>query len=269
MNMPNRFSVVSWNIKNFTRGTAKEDRVVDHLKSMNPDVFGLLEVVGKDAWRCFYQEFPNHDMFITEGEQSQEILIGVHKDFRCFFTQRDEFKAGRTHLRPGPFVALQPKNSQEYYVLLFLHLKSMRDPEGFGLRDDMLSHAFNLKKAVDAMDKEMGGTGESKFGVMGDLNNMGMQYWRQHKFEASVEIEKLEGKAELRKMSLLPKDYQWTWTDGNKESDLDHVVAADSIKFTSWNGNRVRVEGWNKVQDVSKWIKDVSDHCALYCEIEY
>ncbi len=266
--MPNKFSVVSWNIKNFTEGSAKADMVIDHLGSMNPDVFGLLEVVGKDAWKYFYQKFPDHDMFITEGEQSQEILIGVRKGSRCFFTQRDEFKSGRTHLRPGPFLALQPKNSQEHYVLLFLHLKSMRDAEGFGLRDDMLSHAFNLKKAVDAMDKKMGGTGESKFLFMGDLNTMGMQYWRQHNYDAAVEIEKLEGKAKLRKMSVLPKDYDCTWTDGSKRSDLDHVVAADSIRFTSWNGKNVQVIGWNKVQNVKQWIKDVSDHCALYCEIK-
>ena len=267
--MPNRFSIVSWNIKNFTEGTAKEAKVVDHLKSMNPDVFGLLEVVGKDAWKVFYKEFPNHDMFITEGEQSQEILVGVHKDFRCFFTQRDEFKTGRTHLRPGPFVALQPKNSQEHYVLLFLHLKSMKDPEGFGLRDEMLSHAFNLKSAVDAMDSEMGGNGESKFIFMGDLNTMGMQYWRQHKYEAAVEIEKLEGKAKLREMSVLLKDDSYTWTDGNEVSNLDHVVAADSIDFESWNGKKVKVIGWNKSTDIKKWIKDVSDHCALYCEVKY
>lgn len=234
---------------------------------MDPDIFAILEVEGKDVWNYMFNEFPKHNFFITEGAQTQEILVGVHNKFKCFLTQRDEFKTGRTHLRPGPFVTVQVDN--ECYTLLFLHLKSKSDPEGFGLRDKMLDHAFNLKKALDSA---AGGNGKAKFIAMGDFNSMGMEYPYDSNILPSFELKRLANRAKYRKMSILPKDYEATWTNGKgMYSDLDHVVASDSINFKEWNGKKVKVLGWNEFPEGSdefnEFVNKISDHCALYCEV--
>jgi hypothetical protein len=265
--MTKKFSLVTWNIEHFKLDTTLKDKVVAHLKSMNPDVFAILEVEGADVWRYMFNEFPEHNFFITEGPQTQEILVGVQYQFKCFLTQRDEFKAGKTHLRPGPFVTLQI--GSDYYTLLFLHLKSSTDPEGFGLRDNMLDHAFSLKKALDDV---AGGTGKANFIVMGDFNSMGMEYPYDSDISSSVELKRLANRAKYRKMSILPKDHDATWTNGNgKYSDLDHVLASDHINFKNWNGKRVKVRGWNEFSEGSakfnEFVNRISDHCALYCEV--
>lgn len=267
--MPKEISVVSWNVKNFTKETTVKEMVVNHLKGMKPDIFAILEVVGKDVWRYMYGEFPDHNFYVTEGAQTQQILVAVRKKFRSFLTQRDEFKSGRTHLRPGPFLTIDADG--DLYSFLFLHLKSFDDAEGFGLRDDMLEHAFNLKKALDDVS---GGKGTAKFMFMGDLNTMGMRYWRKNRYDASIELEKLEGRAKNREMTILSKSHNSTWTNGRgKYSNLDHIVASDSIDFQSWNGHNVKVRGWNAYEEGSTefmhFVRRVSDHCALHCRIIY
>ena len=263
-----KFSIVSWNVKQFELKTTLKDKVVEHVENQNPDIFAILEVVGAQVWRYMFKEFPNHSFYITEGEQSQEILVGVHKDLRCFLTQRDEFKAGRTTLRPGPFLTVQVDN--DYYTILFLHLKSFSDPEGFGLRDDMIDHAFNLKNGLDKVPEA---NGKAKFLFMGDLNTMGMDLTYLNDVKESEEIDRLEKRAKRRGMKLLQKDHNRTWTNGKgKYSDLDQVVASNSIKFKTWNGNNVKVLGWNQHAQGSakfnEFVNQISDHCSIYCEIE-
>lgn len=269
--MTKKFSVASWNVRNFSLKRTLKDRVVRHLRDLDPDIFGILEVKGKDVWRYMFREFPNHSFFITEGQQSQEILVGVRNDLRCFLTQRNEFKGGRTTLRPGPFLTVQVGNGAgtEYYSILFLHLKSMADPEGFGLRDDMLWHAFRLKRALDRVPQT---GGSAKFLFMGDLNTMGMEYPYGESVDAANEMRRLSGRAGRKKMKVLTKDDDRTWTNGRGNfSDLDHVVASKSIRFQDWNGHSVRVVGWNKLDAGSSefrtFVNRISDHCALYCEV--
>ena len=265
--MAKKFSLVTWNIRHFKLDTTLKDKVVNHLKSMNPDVFAILEVVGADVWNYMFKEFPEHNFFITEGPETQEILVGVQYQFKCFLTQRDEFKAGLTHLRPGPFVTLQI--GDEYYTLLFLHLKSLTNPVGFGLRDSMFDHVVGLKKALDGV---AGGRGKANFIAMGDFNTMGLKYPYDSDISTSVELKRIANRSRYRKMSILPKDYDFTWTNGNgKYSNLDHVLASDHINFTEWDGKKVKVRGWNEFPEGSdefnEFVNRISDHCALYCEI--
>ncbi len=265
--MAKKFSLLSWNIENFGLQKTDKTQIVQTIKSLNPDIFALLEVVGADVWRYMFDEFPNHSFFITEGEQSQEILIGVHKRLKVFLTQRDEFKSGRSSLRPGAFLSF--KSGAEIYTVLFLHLKSLPDPEGFGLRDTMLGHAFRLK---GALDDAAGGAGKANFIMMGDLNTMGLSYPYNGDIAADVELKRLSYRAGRRYMRLLPKNDHRTWTDGDGHySDLDHVVASSQIEFNSWAGANVKVIGWNKYAEDSvefaSFVEKVSDHCALYCEV--
>jgi len=265
--MAKKYSLLSWNIENFGLDKTDKAQIVQSIKGLNPDIFALLEVVGADVWRYMFDEFPNHSFFITEGEQSQEILIGVHKKFKVFLTQRDEFKSGRSSLRPGAFISF--KFGTDVYTVLFLHLKSMPDPEGFGLRDSMLDHAFSLK---GALDNAAGGAGKANFIMMGDLNTMGLSYPYDSDIPADVELKRLSYRAGRRGMRLLPKIEQRTWTDGEGNfSDLDHVIASNQIEFNTWGNANVKVIGWNKYPEDSieftNFVENVSDHCALYCEV--
>ena len=111
--MTKKFSLLTWNIEHFKLNTTLKDKVVEHIENINPDVFAILEVEGKDVWRYMFEKFPYHNFFITEGKQSQQILVGVQYQLKCFLTQRDEFKSGKTHLRPGPFVTIQYENKED------------------------------------------------------------------------------------------------------------------------------------------------------------
>ncbi|MFQ5911014.1 MAG: endonuclease/exonuclease/phosphatase family protein [Thermoplasmata archaeon] len=276
--MPGKLSVASWNVKNFHRKSTSKTDVRNHIKSMGPngsgpDIFALLEVKGRDVWRSLYKEFPKHNFFITEGKQSQQILIAARKTLRHFITQRDDFKSGRTTLRPGPFLVVEVAPG-DYYSLLFLHLKSFRTPVDLGLRDDQVEHAFHLRSAIDKAHQAAGGEGRAKFLFMGDINTQGMQYWQSTKISWDVEVNKLEERSREYDMTLAKKDYESTWTDGRgKFSDLDHVIASDTVNLQAWDGSNVQVLGWNKhpigSQEFKNFVDKISDHCAIYCEILY
>ena len=53
-------------------------------------------------------------------------------------------------------------------------------------------------------------------------------------------------------------------------SDLDHVVAADHLRFVQFDGADVDVCGWPKlpVKDQPDWMSNYSDHGLLYFEVE-
>lgn len=262
-----KFSLFCWNVHNLIPEQTDVSKVIQHIKRFNPDIFALFEVVGSDAWRHLFKEFPQHSFFITEGEQTQEILIGVPRTLKIFYTQRDEFKSGRTALRPGAFVTFEI--DREIYTLLFLHLKSANDPEGFGLRDDMLEHVYNLK---GALDRAAGGSGKANFIVMGDLNTMGLNYHYSHDIAAEVEIDHMRYRSNWRKMNHLNKSNPFTWSNGKDMfSDLDHVLASQQIQFQKWDSAHIKVGGWNELPSNSPefrtFIETVSDHCSLYCEV--
>ena len=75
--MAKALRVVSWNVEHFKGDQARTGRVVDVLKSQNPDIFALYEVEGAKVFPALTSRMPEFTFHITEGRQVQEILVGV------------------------------------------------------------------------------------------------------------------------------------------------------------------------------------------------
>jgi hypothetical protein len=177
--MAKALSILSWNVEHFgktKRNSSTPNKpvgpIIDLIAEKKADVVAIYEVVGRHIFEAVTAKMPEYHFHITEGSQTQEILVGVKRDLSSFFTQKTEFKSGAQFLRPGALLTVT-KNSIQY-PLLFLHLKSMSDPKGFGLRDDMTEKAIKLKKLLDKDRKKAGLAGKSNFIFLGDLNTMGM-----------------------------------------------------------------------------------------------
>ncbi len=268
--MAKAFSLASWNVEHFKDDETRINRVVDFLKDQNPDVLGLYEVEGKQVFQALTQKMPTYNFHITEGPQTQEILVGVRGGLSAFFTQKVEFKAGNPGLRPGALLTLKIEGKN--YTLLFLHTKSSTAPVGLGLRDDMFSRALDFKRKV--LDKAAGGLGKASFLFLGDLNTMGMKYPFAKSIGADVELQKLDREATKAKMRRLTKNKPKTWWNGPgtslPPSDLDHVVASEQLQFKSFSGADVDVRGWPALPASKQgdWIKRFSDHGLLFLEVQ-
>lgn len=273
------FSVASWNVEHFRDDPSglRVNRVVDFVADRNPDVFGLYEVEGAMVFDALTTKMPNYTFQITEGVQTQEILIGVRKNLTAFITQRTEFRSGTTHMRPGQLVTVV-KNGHSC-ALLFLHLASGSDPRGMGLRDDMLERAFEFRKTLD---KAAGGDGKARYIFLGDLNTMGLEYPFNRDIEAAIELQKWDRYANRAKiqMTRLVKTHDATWFNGSGSSlppsNLDHVYASSNLKFKSFvrpsDGGQasVAVRGWVDEPTPAKkdaWIGRFSDHSMLFFEV--
>ncbi len=132
----------------------------------------------------------------------------------------------------------------------------MPDPKGFGLRDDMMRRALSFRS---------------------DLNTMGFDYpYSAHDISADDEIKELDRRTGYPNMRRLPKRHEITWWNGAAKyapgSMLDHVVAADHLKFKKFAaGSEVDVRGWPDEPTEAKqkaWIKKYSDHALLYFQVE-
>ncbi len=121
--MAKAFRVLSWNIEHLSgKKPGRVGRVVASLKVESPDVFGLYEIEGKDVFQELTSQMPGYSFHITEGPQTQEILIGVRNRFTAFFSQRVQFKSGNQSLRPGAMLTIRLDN--ENYTLWFCILKA-------------------------------------------------------------------------------------------------------------------------------------------------
>lgn len=268
--MAKAFTLVSWNIEHFKNQGSRVADVVALLSSMNPDIFALYEVEGKDVFGALVQQMPGYQFHITEGPQVQEILVGVRGGLTAFFTQRLEFKSGNQSLRPGALLTVSVDSTN--YSLLFLHTKSGPDPIGWGIRDDMLERALDFGKTLAAASPD----GKASYMFLGDLNTMGMDYLiKAHNIPATIELDKLDLAAKKRGMVRLKKDAAATWWNGNKSrmkpADLDQVVATSNMKFTAFAGASVKVLGWAKEptpETKTAWITKYSDHCPLFLEVQ-
>lgn len=273
--MAKLFSVVSWNVEHFKDDPSRVERVVTFLRDQSPDVFGLYEVEGSEVFTALVTLMPNYTFQITEGPQTQEILIGVKKTVTAFITQKTDFKSGTTHMRPGQLVTVSKGGKS--YSLLFLHLASGSDPRGMGLRDDMLERAFEFRKTLD---KAAGGAGKASYIFLGDLNTMGMKYPFNKSIDATLELQKWDAYAAKTAIGMrrLAKSHANSWSNGSGSSippsNLDHVYASTNVSFRSFatpNGDaNVSLRGWateTTVANQDKWIKDYSDHCLLYFEV--
>ena len=286
--MAKAFSVLSWNIEHLSgKKAARVQRVVTALRAESPDIFGLYEIEGKDIYQDISSKMPGYSFHITEGPQTQEILLGVKGKFTAFFSQRVQFKAGNSWLRPGAMLSI--KLGGKDYTLLFLHLKSLTKPVGIGLRDDQFERIFKLKKKLD---KNLPANIRANLIALGDLNTMGMNYrGKKHDIPAAAELDKLDKDMQRNsiKMRRLSKTTPNTWSNGSnssyKPSNLDHVIASDHMAFKFWNNKQpknekpadcppgkseVDVRGWvdeTTIAKQDKWIRDHSDHSYLFFEV--
>lgn len=271
--MAKAFSIASWNVEHFKGNPTRTDRVIDFLKQQNPDVIGLYEVEGSEVFSSVTSKFPGYTFQITEGPQTQEILVGVKSNLSAFMTQKLEFKAGTTHMRPGLLLTITIESKQ--YMVLFLHLASSNEPRGFGLRDDMADRAIKFRKTLN---KAVGGNANYIF--LGDLNALGLEYPYKHDIEAGTELKRWDTRAkQYYDIRRLIKTHDFTWSNGSgstiPDSNLDHVYASEHLKFKEFNKTgggkaEVSVRGWvNKTNaEKDKWIKDYSDHSLLFLEVQ-
>ncbi len=241
--------IISWNIEHFNGSGGQDadnralrldrvERVVHYLSTQQPDVLGLSEVEGELVYEKFMEKMPGYTFNITEGRQSQEIMIGVRNNITAFFTQRNEFKRNNPYLRPGALLSM--RHGDTHIPILFTHLKNLPSPEGFGLRDAMFEKIFGLKKELDKKAREMANSLSAKANliVLGDMNTMGMDYYRSNNDIAKErEVEVVTSKFKSRKMAALKKTHPNTFYNGSNStyppSNLDHVFAANHLTFAS------------------------------------
>lgn len=281
--MAKAFSVASWNVEHFGATNKDNDQpnkpigpIIDFIAEQKADVIAIYEVVGKVVFEEIVKKMNSYQFHITEGPQSQEILVGVKKTMTSFFTQKIEFKSGAAMLRPGALLTLVVDGQN--YTLLFLHLKSLSVPKGFGLRDDMTERAIRFRKTLNKVHKDAGFSGQANFIFLGDLNTMGMNLTYSKKdISGDEEIDRLKKRLAHKSVSMVipNKTHHNTFWPGSKSkykpSGLDHVVAADHLNFKNFNGSSVDVRGWvdektNEKKDI--WTKKYSDHALLYFEIQ-
>lgn len=269
--MAKAFTIASWNVEHFKKNPNRIEKVLTFLKAQNPDVFGLYEVESADVYAALVAKMPNYHFHITEGPQTQEILVGVRKTLTAFFTQKVAFKSGNTYLRPGALLTVNVDGAD--YPVLFLHTKSSTKPIGLGLRDDMFERAFKFRKTLDKVSAAAG-KGLANFIFLGDLNTMGMLYPFEREILVDFELQKLDSEAKKVKMNRLTKNKPNTWWNGPggmAPANLDHVIAADHLRFKSFGGTPVDVRGWPQLATKAEqdtWIDTYSDHALLFFQVE-
>lgn len=272
------FSVASWNVEHFKDDPGRVGRVVEFMVRQKPDVFGLYEVEGAAVFGELVKRMPGYTFQITEGLQTQEILIGVRKGLTAFITQRTEFRSGTTHMRPGQLVSVHVGGHN--YCLLFLHLASGVEPRGMGLRDDMLGRALEFRRDLD---KAAGGPGQARYLFLGDLNTMGLDYPFGRAIDPAIELQKWDKEAARAKyagMRRLVKTHDASWSNGSAsripDSNLDHVFASSNLKFRGFRrpvdglSAEVALRGWPEAATLAgrdAWIRDYSDHALMYFEL--
>ena len=264
------FSFASWNVEHFRGKQERIKNVVKFVKQSDPDVFALYEVEGKNVFSEFGKQMTTHNFFITEGVQDMETLIGIRWGVTAFVSQRESFKSKNPALRPGVLVTVT--KDKVHYSLLFLHIKSSPSPHSWGLRDEMVGHVLNLKKALDKQAAVPG----ANLICVGDLNTMGLNVtYANNDMSGADELARYEKRFARRGMSLLSKTAPHTWWGGigssYNPSNLDHAFASNHLKFKSFSGHSVDVRGWPQLstdQQKDNWINKHSDHAMLFAQVE-
>jgi hypothetical protein len=192
----------------------------------------------------------NYSFFITEGQNTQQILLGHGPGVCVFVTQKIEFRSRDAFMRPGALLSV--RHAGHDYTLLVFHLASMPDPRGFGLRQDMIDRAFKFKAEI--VDQQP--PAERNFILLGDLSSMGLDYVygqsggraRQPAVARPSQRRARDRPPLLRsrqeRYARAQQDTHHTWRDDNDRSNLDHVLAASHLQFTKFNGKEVAVRGW-------------------------
>lgn len=265
------FSFAVWNVEKFNYSPQRTKAVGDLIKNQDPDVFGILEFLAKDAARKLVRsdDFRSYDFAFTDSEQGIEILVGWKrgKFAQVLYTQRRELQVGNSRLRPGGLLSVLEKHDDVFTNLLFLHTDSGTDSLAYKNRRTMFGKVWSMKKTLAKLPEQ---NGEARLVAMGDLNTMG----RKGGPNAADEIADLAAQASTAGMRLLQKSHDKTWSsDGKKTSNLDHVIASDDLQFkTLQAGNppaQILVDGWvNRTGEARlNFVKNISDHSLLYGEI--
>jgi hypothetical protein len=275
------FVFASWNVEHFRGGAARLTKVANFIKSAHPggkpvDIFGILEVEDVNMTVLIQDHFQDFDFYLTDGAESQEIMIGVRRGVfdQKAFVQKREFRAGNDRLRPGAFLSV--RQGAKWWHLLYLHTDSGVDADAFGNRFNMFNNVRKMKDALDKKEQQVSGDpqAEARLLVMGDFNTMGLQYPQPRKanvrIAASDEIAELPRFAGLRVAS---KTHAMTWTGSAGDSDLDHVMVTAPVKLKSLGAGppvkEVCVTGWVGLAGAKKkaFLDEISDHCLLVGEV--
>ena len=282
----NTIKILSWNVEHFKMNKTVE--VAEIIKSYDPDVFGIYEVEAKEIYAFMLDYFPGYSIFITEGQQIQEILVACRNTMEAIkFQQKKEFQSGNLSLRPGAFLTFQYPN-KGLYNFLFLHTDSGFGPVDFGNRTEMFEHAYNLKRKLDFDNNRQ----PVNFVMLGDFNTMGLEYPRPYKsdkiaqtwtelsyldFYANKRSGSNEYKSLIPKLRRLNKPTGTYYSSTFGISDLDHIIVSDHLRcqpqtnYFKSGSFEVKLDGWIKYKKdkvkLNKFITEISDHCLLYCEL--
>jgi hypothetical protein len=272
--------ILSWNVEHFKMGKSQE--VAQIIQGLNPDVFALYEVVAAPIYQFMLDNFPDHSVFITEGQQNQEILVACRNTYEGIkFQQKKEFKSGNPALRPGAFLTFRYPQ-KDMYAFLFLHTDSGTGAVDFGNRNEMFGHAFNLKRTLDRRAGH-----PVNFMILGDLNTMGLKYpkqWVAHQIAKTAhEVDYIDYESQRKHRGQIPQMRRLTKPEGTHFStrygisDLDHIIASDHIQFKPQHlpyetgTYEILLKGWTDYpegsQDRLQFAEQISDHCILYCEL--
>lgn len=278
------FSVCSWNVERFQGGSGAQALAARDLIngfSPRPDIIAIYEVTNSHGAFQFARDFyRSHLAFITEGQNSQEILVLIDPTAFDHVTvvQKHKFRIGNPYLRPGALVTVTQQNVPTN--ILFVHSASWPFADGFGDRFEILEHVFSLNERVQEISVQ---TGEpARLVVTGDLNTMGLRYPRNlvsHQMVTGQQeldgVVHLAGRAHIdnfQGMMLATKEHADTFSNrsGSQMSNLDHVLISDGLQLDQLGPAgaqfEVRVRGWQQLQGQARrdFIDNVSDHCALY-----
>lgn len=280
--------ILSWNVEHFKSN--KQEQIGEIIRSYDPDVFGIYEVEAVSVYDFIKAYFPRYSVFITEGQQSQEILVACKNKNQFIgikFQQKKEFKSGNPKLRPGAFLTFEYTHKGQFNFL-FLHTDSGTSAVDFGNRTEMFEHAYNLKRKLDYDSGS-----KVNFVALGDLNTMGLNYPRPYRTDTIVETpEELDyldfysnrrsGSTGYKKikpgLKRLTKPAGTYYSKTYGISDLDHIIASDHLAFVGQNNygelekSDIKLDGWRKhlgnQAEMDKYVDQISDHCLLYCELK-
>lgn len=267
--MTRAFSVASWNVKHFKSNQARVDRAVSFLKKQDPDIFALYELYGKDVFTDLVKQFPGYTFHITEGRQSQEVLLGVRNSLDAFITQKLEFGSGSTTVCPGLLATIMHEDS--LYPMLFMNIDSSPTAQGIGQRHEMMQRAFKYRERLNMLAWEQGDA-KVNYIFLGDLEIMGMEHPYGKSIDPETELRKWdEDECKQYNMRRLKKSHNLTYMscDGSEQGDYDHVFAAEHLKFKKFGDWEVDVRGWvSEPEDKQKeWREKYSVHSLLYFEV--
>lgn len=266
------FKVQFWNIENFTDDDpTRIELVANHILATSPDIVGFSEIKDKNALRTvLFERLSDYDFGITDGDQQIELVAGWKRGVfgQALFTQRREFKAGNTHLRPGSLLSIQ--RSGTFYNFLFLHTDSGRKHRDYQNRQDMFERMWDLRERLSQIEET-----NSRFIIMGDLNTMGRSAAGQApEISGDDEVAALTADAQNHGMVLLAKDHPFTWADVDetgaivRQSNLDHAIVSDSVTLAS---NIAAVRGWPELSNDAErftFVEHISDHASVEIDIE-